>query len=115
MVVRRMPTPTEFKVLVDGKPVDVTGWKSTHALAIARDGDNFASVMLLSGGVLARGFASLYEAHVFNVEVSMEKKLLVGTPELTEFYAHAGGLAAAKALVEKIRKKTELREVKERA
>ena len=103
----RALSPLRFKMLVDGKPVDVGGWESSAALAVARDSEplTYASVMLLSGAVLARGFRSSDEAHRFNLAIAGEKKLFVGTPDLHEFYARAGGLAAARALVEKVRKK----------
>ena len=96
-----------FKVLVDGKPVELRGWQTTPALAIAPDGDKFASVMLLNGGILERGFASLHLADQFNRAVASEKKLFPGTPHLLEFYERAGGLGAAKAMIERIRKKVE--------
>lgn len=104
-MVARAPSPSVFKVLVDGKPVMVTGWASSAALAVAQDGETYASAMLLSGGVLARGFETLDAAHAFNLAVAQEKKLHPGALDLQEFYARAGGLAAAKKLVEAIRKK----------
>lgn len=103
-MVARLPSPSVFKVLVDGAPVVVSGWASSAALAVAQDGEAFASVMLLSGGVLARGFETLDEAHAFNLAVAQDKKLHPGALDLHEFYARAGGLAAAKKLVETIRK-----------
>jgi hypothetical protein len=110
-MVARKPAPSRFKMLVNGAPVEVAGWESSAALGAAREESGaFASVMLLSGAVLAGGFASLDEAHRFNLAVAMEKKLFVGTPDLHEFYAKAGGLGAARALVEKIRKSLPIRE-----
>ena len=96
-----------FKVLVDGKPVEVKGWESTPALAIAPDGPKFTSVMLLNGGILERGFPSLDAAHSFNIVVSLDKKLHPGTPNLLEFYEKGGGLGAVKVKLAEIRKKTE--------
>ena len=108
MVKRKTPRPFEFKVLVDGKPLPVWGYESTAALGIAKvHDDNYASVMLLNGAVLMAGFTSIDEAHAFNCEVSATKKLKPGSSNLHDFYASAGGLAAAKLMLEKIRKKVQ--------
>jgi hypothetical protein len=105
VVKRKTPAPTRFNILVDGKSVEWPGFESTPALGIVADKGSFSSVMLMSGATLAKGFASLDLAHAFNLAVAADKKLNPGTPDLKEFYARAGGLAAAKALVEKIKKR----------
>ena len=106
MVARKTPPPIRFNVLVDGKPVEVSGYESTPALGIASDGPRtYASVMLMSGVVLEKKFASIDEAHAFNVAVAAEKKLQPGTSNLLDFYARGGGLAATKLLLQRIRKR----------
>lgn len=111
----KKPERYEFKITAGGRTFLTAGWRTTPALGIfkmneARNNEvvvEYIPMMIMAGIALWSPFATLEQAHTFNALVAAEKRLFVGTPDLEEFYAHAGGKDAARALLEKIAKRVE--------
>lgn len=98
------PKPHRFKVaLPNDTLVEVDGWESSYTLGVCRGTGCYASVMLMSGTVLADGFATLEEAHAFNKLVLADRRRMFTGGGLDEFYARAGGREAAARVVEKLK------------
>ena len=104
---RKGPTPCKFKLVVAGTLQEVSGFESCHALGVTATKNGFASVMLMAGLILEDDFASVAEAHAFNLAVLTHKDLFVGTPFIDEFMERAGGEAKARETIMKIRKQLE--------
>lgn len=101
----KIPRLLRFKIAsVDGV-VETDGWESSHALGVAYFENGFASVMLMSGMILADGFVTVGNAHDFNLAVLRDDRLFVGTPSVEEFFERAGGREAAERRVQKLRQK----------
>ena len=91
--------------VADGSHFNAMGWQSNHALGILYLGNGFSSVMLLTGHVVDDGFPTLKSVHAFNEELLSEKKLVIGVCDLEELFSRSGGTDAAKAIVQKVKKR----------
>lgn len=107
MQLKKLPIITLTYMSSDGTPVKTNGWRSSHAMGIfgwppsgVGEG-NYSSVMLLPGLVLEDGFASLDQAHAFNLEI--ERICEVGVIDLEDFFTSVGGREAARRVVEKVK------------
>ena len=104
MISRPVASPLDY-ITSDGTCLKTHGWRSNLALGVMYGLNGFASVMLLSGRVIADNFPTLRAAHAFNELLVEEKKLVVGSYSVEELFRRIGGEAEAKALVDKIKAK----------
>lgn len=88
----------------------VEGRKTSHALGVVPFRDGWASMMLLAGRMLVDGFATFGEACAFNEAIQKELGPACGACDVEEFFKRAGGEDAARAAVEKCRRKVQLKE-----
>lgn len=81
------------------------GRRTGHALGVVPFRDGWASAMLLAGRMLVDGFSTYGEACAFNEAISRELGAACGACDVAEFFERAGGEDAARAAVERCRKK----------
>ena len=99
------PIRKTFKVRNGEALLEVDGWETSYTLGIYRtSNETYASAMLMSGLMLADGFATLKQAHAFN-RLVMGSKLFTGTPFLEEFHRRGGGQESARKLVDQLKQK----------
>lgn len=85
--------------------VTSAGRKTSHALGVVPFRDGWASMMLLAGRMLVDGLATFGEACAFNEAIQKELGAACGACDVEEFFRLAGGEDAARAAVEKCRRK----------
>lgn len=86
------------------------GRKTSHALGVVPFRDGWASMLLLAGRMLVDGFATFGEACAFNEAITKELGPACGACDVAEFFERAGGEDAARAAVEKCRRKVQQKE-----
>ena len=89
-------------VAANREKLGADGERTNFALGVIRlRNDNYVSVMLLAGKILAEGFSGLKQAHKFNDRVALS--LPVGVIKVEDFFAQIAKDDAVK-LIAKIRK-----------
>jgi hypothetical protein len=83
----------------------VWGRKTSRALGVVPLRDGWASMMLLAGRMLVDEFATFGEACAFNEALQKELGAACGACDVEEFFSLSGGEDAARAAVEKCRRK----------